>query len=151
MAEDNIPKPALNAFAALHRLGDVRLPVASDSALATRRSDGTLAIALWNYAPPAGTGPHYTPAPAQQPVKTFSLDVSSIRGSAHATVWRVDSDHGNVLKAYDAMGRPATPTREQIAQLQAAGRMAAPETLTVHHGKLQLTVPRYGLAVVEIR
>ncbi len=35
----------------------------SDSALATRRSDGSLAIALWNYAPPFGTGATYTPPP----------------------------------------------------------------------------------------
>ncbi|PMY44387.1 glycosyl hydrolase family 39, partial [Pseudomonas sp. GW456-L12] len=50
LAENNIPKPAYNAFAMLHELGDRRLPVASDSVLATRRPDGALAIALWNYA-----------------------------------------------------------------------------------------------------
>ncbi len=36
VAEDGIPKPALNAFAMLHQLGDRRLKVDSDSALATR-------------------------------------------------------------------------------------------------------------------
>ncbi len=64
IAEDSIPKPALNAFAMLHELGDRRIKVDSDSAIATRRSDGTIVIALWNYAPPFGTGPTYTPPPA---------------------------------------------------------------------------------------
>jgi hypothetical protein len=31
---------------------------ASDSALLTRRKDGTLVLALWNYAPPAGFAIH---------------------------------------------------------------------------------------------
>jgi len=46
VAEDGIPKPALNAFAMLHQLGDRRIKLDSDSALATRRSDGDIAIAL---------------------------------------------------------------------------------------------------------
>ena len=41
VAEDGIPKPALNAFAMLHQLGDRRLKADSDSALATRSSDGS--------------------------------------------------------------------------------------------------------------
>ena len=64
VAEDGIGKPALNAFAMLHQLGDRRLRADSDSVLATRISDGSVAIALWNYAPPYGTGATYTPPPA---------------------------------------------------------------------------------------
>ena len=45
LAERSIPKPAFNDFALLHRLGDTRLDVSSDSALVTRRKDGSLAIA----------------------------------------------------------------------------------------------------------
>jgi len=36
----------------LHQLGDERLDVDSDHVLATRRKDGSLAIALWNYVSP---------------------------------------------------------------------------------------------------
>ena len=66
IAEDDIPKPALNAFAMLHRLGDRRIKLDSDSALATRRADGSLAVALWNYAAPYGNGAAYTPPPANR-------------------------------------------------------------------------------------
>ena len=46
LAEDSIPKPAFNDFALLHRLGDTRLEVKSDTALVTRRKDGALAVAV---------------------------------------------------------------------------------------------------------
>ena len=59
MAADNIPKPTLNIFRALHQLGDRRIAVDSDSVLATT-GGGKLAIALWDYAPPTGTCLLYT-------------------------------------------------------------------------------------------
>ena len=52
MAAGNIPKASFNAFALLHRLGTDRITIDSDSVLATRREDGALVIAAWNYAPP---------------------------------------------------------------------------------------------------
>src|SRR6185295_6086003 len=58
IAERGIHKPAFNAFQLLHKLGDRRVMVNSDSALVTRRSDGTLVIAIWNLVLPeqkAGT------------------------------------------------------------------------------------------------
>ena len=51
MAAGGLPKPAYNAFKLLHGLGDQRLKVDSDHVLATRRADGTLVVAVWNYAP----------------------------------------------------------------------------------------------------
>ncbi len=41
LAEDGIPKPAFAAFELLHHLGEERLAVDSDSALVTRRKDGS--------------------------------------------------------------------------------------------------------------
>ena len=71
--------------------------------------------------------------------------------NAAVDVWRVDDDHGNVLKAFDAMGRPAGDlTQDQIATLRAAGQMAPVEHMKLHQGKLQLTVPAHGLAVLIV-
>ena len=52
MAAGNIPKPTFQAFQMLHKLGDQRISLDSNSALFTRRSDGSLVLALWNYAAP---------------------------------------------------------------------------------------------------
>jgi xylan 1,4-beta-xylosidase len=150
VAENEIPKPAFNAFALLHRLGDTRLHSDSDSALITRRKDGTLVVALWNYAPPDGTGGTYTPPAAPGPARSFELSLRGVRTNARATIWRVDSDHGNAVKAFDAMGRPAFPSREQYLQLRAAGKLDKPEVVSLMSGKLALSVPAHGLAVVEI-
>lgn len=151
IAEDNIPKPSFNAFAMLHRLGDVQLPVASDSALATRRADGTLVLALWNYAPPVGDTARYTAGRPQGAERHFRLDLSSLPAGARARVWRLDETHGNAVAAFDRMGRPDFPTREQIAKLREAGRMGAPESVALQGGKLDLDVPPQGLVVVEVR
>jgi xylan 1,4-beta-xylosidase len=66
-------------------------------------------------------------------------------------VWRVDEDHGNVLKAFDAMGRPPGDlTQDQVKKLQAAGAMSAAEEMKLSGGKLEITVPAHGLAVLLI-
>jgi xylan 1,4-beta-xylosidase len=151
VAEDGIPKPALNAFAMLHQLGDRRIKLDSDSALATRRSDGSIAIALWNYAPPFGTGATYTPPPAiLGPSRTFTIKLAGLAPNAPLQLWRLDADHGNVIKTYDAMGRPAFPTRDQIAQLRAAGKPSPPQSLKLSNGVLAITVPPHGLVLIRL-
>jgi len=142
MAEDNIPKPALNAFAMLHQLGDVRLPSAADSTLVTRRKDGAVVVAVWNYAAPSD-------AAAKGPARSFTLKFA--HAGSHATVRRLDAQHGDVNAAYAAMGQPDFPSRKQIAELQEAGRPAKPESMTLNHGKLTLTVPAQGLVVIEVK
>jgi xylan 1,4-beta-xylosidase len=85
------------------------------------------------------------------PSKTFDLEFKNVAPSATAEVFRVDDDHGNVLKAFDAMGRPPGDlTQQQVAKLRAAGEMAPPERMHLDHGKLHLTVPAHGLAVVVL-
>jgi xylan 1,4-beta-xylosidase len=151
IAANRIPKPAFNAFAMLHKLGDKRLVVGSDSALATRRDDGSVVIALWNYAPPVGNTASYTPGEPAGAPKHFSLDVRHLPAGAHATVWRLDATHGNAVAAFDRMGRPDSPSREQIVQLREAGKLAAPESVKANNGKFEITVPVQGLVVVELR
>jgi len=153
VAADHIPKPTLNIFRILHKLGDRRIAADSDSALVTESQSGSLAIALWDYAPPTGTGATYTmPSGPAGPSKVFDLEFRNIAANATAEVWRVDDDHGNVLKAFDAMGRPPGDlTQQQVTQLRAAGEMAPPERMHLDHGRLHFTVPAHGLAVVVIK
>ncbi len=141
MAAGNIPKAAYNDFAVLHRLGSQRIEVSSDSALVTRRDDGSLAVAVWNYAPPGEQGPS----------KQFDLSLAGLGDLRQATIYQVDSSHGSALAAWEAMGKPDFPTREQQELLREAGRLPAPEIRTVSPGDpatLSLTLPVHGLAVV---
>ena len=153
LAADSIPKPALNVFRSLHKLGTRRLP--RPIGLRPRHPHpprGTLALALWDYAPPVGTGDKYTmPTGPAGPSKTFDLDFTSAPPSADVEIFRVDEDHGNVLNAFDAMGRPSGDlTQAQIATLRTAGEMSPPEQAHLTQGKLQITVPAHGLAVLIV-
>lgn len=150
IAERGIPKPVYDAFALLHRLGTRRLVSPQKSTLVTRRADGTLVVALWNYAPPDGTGAHYTPPSVERPMKAFVLHVRNLRRGARAWLWRVDPQHGNVVSAFDAMGRPAFPTRRQIAALRRAAILPRPRLLEGADAQWRIEVPAHGLALVEI-
>lgn len=151
LAEDSIPKPAFNVFALLHQLGERRLKVNSDSALATKTESGGVVVALWNYAAPVGTGAAYTsPPPTLGPDKTMEIKFAGVGETAAVTLYRVDSTHGNVVRAFDAMGRPATPTRKQIVELRKAGAAAPPEHTRLVHGTLTVTIPAQGLMLVTL-
>ncbi len=141
MAERGIPKPAFHVFALLHRLGDQRVAVDSDSVLATRRQDGTLVVAVWNYAPP---GPDGAPL-------TMTLRFTGVPASAGVTISRVDATHGDAHAAYDKMDRPASPTPKQIDELRQAAQLPAPEHAKLTNGSLQLQVPSHGLALLEVK
>lgn len=153
IAADDIPKPSLNIFRALHQLGDRRIALDSDSAIATTTDHHGVALALWDYAPPTGTGPMYTmPQGPAGPAKAFDVVFKDVPKDAAVEVWRIDDDHSNVLKAFNAMGRPAGDlTREQITLLRKAGAMSPAEQLHLHEGELHLTVPAHGLAVLIIK
>ena len=140
IAEDGIPKPAFNAFKILHQLGDQRLALDSNSAMITRRADGTLVLALWNYSPPGEAGA----------AQTFMLQFKNTRAT-HATVSLVDRDHVDVRPAYAKMGSPQYPTKDQIEALRKAAQLPAPESRVLKNAELTLTLPAQGLAVIELK
>jgi xylan 1,4-beta-xylosidase len=140
IAEDDIPKPAFNAFKLLHELGDERIQLDSDSALLTRRKDGTLVLAVWDYAPPEQPG---TP-------KTITLRFKNTTAK-RALISHVDGEHGDVHATYEKMGSPRYPTQKQIQELQHAAELPAPEASRVENGELKITLPSYGLAVIELK
>lgn len=141
LAERHIPKAAFNAFRLLHMLGNERIPAPSNNALVTRDADGRFVIAVWNYAAPEEAG-----AP-----RTVRLAITGLEGPSHARVQVVDSQHGSALAAWEAMGRPAFPTRRQIQQLRDAAILpdAAVQDLG-NPATLTLTLQTHALALVQI-
>jgi xylan 1,4-beta-xylosidase len=140
MAAGGIPKPAYNAFRLLHRLGDERLTVPSESVLATRRKDGTLVVAAWNMAPPGAQG-----APKDVKFLFQQNDVSKVEIS------RVDPGHGDVNSAYQGMDSPRYPTQAQIRQLRAAAQLPAPEVYDLKNGSVTVRIPAHGLVLLELK
>jgi xylan 1,4-beta-xylosidase len=141
IAEDGLPKPAFNAFKILHRLGETRIPANGDDILVTRRADGNIVIALWNTPVVGGGG---------QP-REVVLQLNSLTGRKKATIYRVDADHGSLLKAYAAMSSPAYPTTAQIQSLRQAAQLPAPESVSIHNGRITLQLAPDALVVIEVR
>jgi xylan 1,4-beta-xylosidase len=143
IAEGGLPKPAFNAFTLLHRLGSRRIATPSSSALITRRDDGSWALALWNL----------EQGDRQGASKEIAI---TIKGWPHgsqprAVISRLDSTHGSVMPAYEAMGRPVSPTREQLRVLRVAAGLAPEQTQGFQAGRLVISVPPAGLVLLEVR
>jgi xylan 1,4-beta-xylosidase len=140
LAEDGLPKPAFNAFKLLHRLGDTRIPVNGDDVLATRRADGSVVMAVWNLSAPGRNGES----------KEIVMQLTSSTGRRRALIYRLDADHGSLLKAYAAMGSPAHPTQAQIQSLRQAAQLPAPESRSIDNGRLSLQLAPNALVLIEV-
>ncbi|MBZ5516385.1 MAG: glycosyl hydrolase family 39 [Acidobacteriia bacterium] len=142
IAVGDIPKATFNDFRLLHMLGNERLALDSPDAIATRRADGSLAVAVWNYAPPGEGGT----------AKKVELTFQNLTGTHRAYVWVVDGQHGSPLATWEAMGKPPFPTREQQSILRQAGQLPAPEVMPLGASRTTLTLQLapHGLALVEV-
>ena len=139
LAAGSIPKPAFNAFALLHQLGEQRFGSAAAGALLTRRADGALVVALWNYADVTATAP----------VRRVTLTVRNFAART-ARVQSLDEEHGNVHRAYERMGSPRYPTQRQLSELRSGAALPPPALRALHAGSLELEIPSHGLTVVTI-
>lgn len=144
IAEDDIPKPSYTAFSILHELGTTRLANASTDALVTKTADGSIVVAIWNLVEPGVTAPD----------KDFLIDLHGTPTYADAEVKRADTEHGDTLDAWKAMGSPKYPSRQQIDQLRKIALSTTPgkmESILTRDGRFRLSVPPQGLAVVTIK
>jgi xylan 1,4-beta-xylosidase len=141
IAAGSVPKPAFTAFRILHQLGRERIALDSETALATRASDGSLVVAVWNLTPPDQAG---TP-------KTIIMRVKNSRRARHAYISRSDGEHGDPRPAYEKMGSPIYSTQAQLQKLREPALPGAPEVRDLKNGELNLTLPPNGLAVIQIK
>lgn len=139
LAAGGIQKPAFNAFALLHQLGEQRLALDAEATLLTRRKDGALVLALWNYADPGSTA-----VPRRVAIEFRHVAAGSV------AVQSMDDQHANVLTAYESMGSPQYPTQRQLAQLRRAGALAPPARRPLKAGTVTLEIPSDGLVVLTV-
>ena len=139
-AKGGINKPSYYSYGLLHQLGNQRISSTSNNIIATRTADGYLAVAAWNLVDPDKQG---TP-------RTMELTFRSVPPNAKITIQRVDSDHGNVLKRYTAMGKPLDPTPDQVEQLNRETALPAPEVSALKNGRLELPLTPNALVLVKI-
>ena len=153
-----VPRPSFHTFALLHKLGDIQLETEDGPVLATRRSDGSLAILVWNLIPrPPGmrsaSGDPLLQTAGQDGQNGEELHLSlQIEGThRRARITRVDENSGNLSRAYQEMGSPAYPTVKQIDELKVKCQLAPAEAVSLNEQRqLSLTIPPNGIALVEL-
>lgn len=133
IATGGIPKPIFNAFKVLHKLGERRLRIESENALATLRNDDTLVVAVWNL----------------DDNKDFCIKLDGGSQYKYALVHVVDENHGNAVRLWREMGKPDFPSREQQHAMRMAAELSAAQVATLSDNTLSLSVARNGLAVIE--
>jgi xylan 1,4-beta-xylosidase len=114
-----IKKPLFHAFRFLARLYEQQLPT-EGSLYATRSAEGGLRVLSWNYCEPLEvdfSGGEYR---LDEHEKDEQLRFSGMLGRVRVRGWRVDRQHGNSFRAWQAMGSPQYPNREQIEALKLA-------------------------------
>jgi len=139
-AKGGINKPSFYDFGLLHRLGDQRLANPAPDVLATRRADGSLAIAAWNLVDPDKSG---------SPVH-LQLVLEHVPANAPVSVQLVDDDHGNALAAYRALGSPQYPTTEQVRKINAASALPPPRQRHLNGNRLDLVLKVNALVLIEL-
>src|SRR5437588_8027 len=139
-AMGGINKPSYYGFGLLHQLGNTRLPVQSEDAIATKTAEGKIAVALWNLVDPDKHG-----GP-----KTVTVQFRGVAPNAQVSIQRVDETHGNVLPRYAAMGKPKIPTLEQIERLNRDTALPAPERMRLGSGSLRLQLTANALVLVTV-
>ena len=140
IAPGGIKKPSYYSFSLLHKLGELRIANSSENLIVTRRSDGSLAIAVWNLVPPDQPG---------KP-RTFEVHLEFISSSCRVLLSRLYCEDGNTLAGYAHMGSPRYPTQAQVQELNRESALSAPESLRLEKGRFKLTLPVNGFALLEI-
>jgi xylan 1,4-beta-xylosidase len=142
-ATGGINKPSFYDFELLHQLGAERIPNSSHNVLATRRGDGSLAIALWNLASVDALAPSIS-------THHVTLRIVGVAANATISMQQVDEDHGDVMKTYVAMGSPRYPTRAQVQQMNTASALTVPAQLKLSNGVLHLDLKPNELVLLHV-
>jgi xylan 1,4-beta-xylosidase len=163
LATNGVDLPVLNVFRLFAQLGPQRLQAVSSAqvplerivaegvrgetdvgTLATRSSNGDVAVLVWNY--------HDDDLPGPDAAVRLTLIGAKKNARREAAVWRVDESHSNAFSAWKKMGAPQSPNSSQYAQLEQASEMT-PETVQVKASRggtreIELSIPRQGVALV---
>lgn len=155
-----IPKPVFHAYRFLAALGDEEL-ARTDGAIVTRHAaTGGVAALAWHYPPeqktavPMSTGSRdvaeqvrHTGSP-----RPFRLRLSGLRPHAPFLVEVLDATHGFALAAWQAMGAPEPPDREQTRLLREAGHATHRTFLTADaDGRLLLERTLAPWSLIQVR
>jgi xylan 1,4-beta-xylosidase len=158
-----LKKTSYHGYWFLSRLGNEAL-VDGDGYAATRRTDGTIVILLWNYCHYrddandsrllASAKPHEIyDLFAIQPPRQYQLNVDGVEESVRLQITRFDRQHGSVYDAWAAMGAPQHILPADLEVLRRRMELdVTVERISTPDGSLEwaTSVPPFGVTLLEI-
>jgi xylan 1,4-beta-xylosidase len=150
-----IAKPRYHALWLLAQLGDMELPVTASGdgadglvqSWATRRDDGSVAVLVWCSTLDQDKRDG-EPALARR-VRVHLTDTQA----GHATVTRLDRNHGDVTTLAAELHVGEWPSDDQWRQLRVADRLVSEDVDTVRQGDaavVELELPQPGAVLIEV-
>lgn len=122
-----IPKPVFHGYRFMNALGDELLARVPGAVVSRDSNTGKLTALAFNYPPEVTVALPGTPSLAEADKMTesgspreLSLTLTGLPPGTSFEVETLDKWHGNATAAWEAMGKPDPPTREQSAALKAA-------------------------------
>jgi xylan 1,4-beta-xylosidase len=122
-----IPKPVFHGYRFLNELGDELLAKTAGAVITRDSKNGKLAALAYNYPPEISFALPGTSSLEEADKMTdtgsareLSLTLTGLPPGAPFEIETLDKEHGNATAAWEAMGRPDPPTREQTTALKAA-------------------------------
>jgi xylan 1,4-beta-xylosidase len=147
-----IKKPVFHAFRFLSRMYAEAFE-AGDSAYVTRNANGDLRVLTWNYCEPTQVNFNGGDYELDETLKEETLCLSGIRGQVRVKGWLVDREHGNALRAWQAIESPQYLTAIQVEDLKRAAEPALIiDEISDCAGELRLVhiLPPSGMLYYEI-
>jgi xylan 1,4-beta-xylosidase len=166
LATDGVDLPVLNVFRMFNQMSGRRIQAASDGAVpldtllrqGVRAKPDVAAFATLDTRKLCVLVWHYHDDDIPGPPAAVSLDLAGLPlpdGKVMLRRFLIDESHSDAFAVWQRMGKPAQPTPEQRATLEAAGRLAdtgGPEALAVNNSTaaLRFELPRQAVTLLVL-
>ena len=154
-----IVKPAFHAYRFLKALGDEIISASGGVVVTRHRQTGKVTALAYHHPPEVKISlpVSNTLANAEEMLRrgkpeTFGLKLEGLSPHAQFLIETLDRANGNAIAAWQAMGSPEPPTREQTAELRKAGLATKREFVQADEsGRLLLrrTVEPWNLVLID--
>jgi hypothetical protein len=71
-------------------------------------------------------------------------------GAPSAQLSVLDPAQASAEAAYLSLGRPPSPTREQIGELKRRAALPPPRTVPIQEGRVEIELPANAVALLEV-
>jgi xylan 1,4-beta-xylosidase len=154
-----IVKPAFHAYRFMNELGDEILTQTTGGIVSRDSKSGLISAVAYNY--PPETKASLPVAHTQEAAdsidgsgssRDLSLSVTRLPANASFLVETLDKQHGDAITAWEAMGRPEPPNREQTVVLRKLAWSTEEQVVrTDGEGRLHLTIKLPPWSIVLIK